>query len=151
MRRFADLLELRAAIGEFLGESDWMLISQDMINGFAELTNDRQWIHVDPERAKSSPIGTTVAHGHLTLSLIPHMLAGVFDIGGVISYLNYGCNKVRFITPVPSGSRIKTSIRLGAVEATAKGFLITCDTTVRLEGVDRPACVAEMVTMAIPE
>ena len=151
MRQFADVQELKTMVGQVLGESDWVTVSQEMIDRFAEATGDYQWIHVDRERAKASPFGNTIAHGFLTLSLIPRLLDRVYQVGKVAARLNYGCNKVRFTQPVPSGSRIKAQIRLAGVEDTPKGVRITSEATVVLEGSDRPACIADLVAVVIPE
>ncbi len=151
MRRFADVEELKRATGEVLGESDWLVVSQDMIDRFAEATGDYQWIHVDREKARRSPFGTTIAHGFLTLSLIPRLLDQVYAIERIAARLNYGCNKVRFTQPVPSGSRIRARIKLLEVEATPKGVRITSEATVSIEGAERPACIAELVAVVIPE
>ncbi|HJT06455.1 MAG TPA: MaoC family dehydratase [Stellaceae bacterium] len=150
MRRFADVQELRAAQGQTLGESDWVTVTQDMIDRFAEATGDRQWIHVDRERAKASPFGTTIAHGFLTLSLIPQMLYGVYSVAKVGASLNYGCNKVRFTQPVPSGSRVRGSIKLLKVEDLARGTRVTTEATLRLDSSERPACIAELVAVLLP-
>jgi acyl dehydratase len=151
MRQFADVHELKTAIGQTLGESEWVTVSQEMIDRFAEATGDYQWIHVDRERAKASPFRTTIAHGFLTLSLIPRLLDKVYSVGKVAARLNYGCNKVRFTQPVPSGGRIKAKIRLADVEDTPKGVRITSEATVRLEGSERPVCIAELLAVVIPE
>jgi acyl dehydratase len=150
MRRFADIDELRAAVGQVLGESEWLTVSQEIIDLFAEATGDHQWIHVDRERAKASPFGTTIAHGFLTLSLIPQMVYRIYGVDKIEAGLNYGCNKVRFITPVPSGSRIRTRLKLLSVENTDRGVRITSEATVELEGAERPACTAELVAVLIP-
>jgi acyl dehydratase len=151
MREFADVEALKQAVGEVLGESEWVTVSQEMIDRFAEATGDYQWIHVDRERAKASEFGTTIAHGFLTLSLVPRLLDKVYSVGKVAARLNYGCNKVRFTQPVPAGGRIKARIRLAAVEGTPKGIRVTNEATVTLEGSERPACVAEIVAVVIPE
>jgi acyl dehydratase len=151
MRQFADVRDLRSAVGQVLGESEWVAVTQEMIDRFAEATGDFQWIHVDREKAKASPFGTTIAHGFLTLSLVPRLLDKVYTVGKVAARLNYGCNKVRFTQPVPSGQRIKASIKLLEVEDTPKGVRVTSEATVALEGSDRPACVAELVAVIIPE
>jgi acyl dehydratase len=150
MRRFADVHELRAAQGQILGESDWVTVTQEMIDRFAEATGDHQWIHVDRERAKASSFGTTIAHGFLTLSLIPQMLYAVYSVGKVGPSLNYGCNKVRFTQPVPSGSRVRGSIKLLKVEDMARGARVTTETTLRLDTSERPACIAELVAVLLP-
>jgi acyl dehydratase len=151
MRQFADVHELKTAIGQVLGESAWVTVSQEMIDRFAEATGDYQWIHVDRERAKASPFGTTIAHGFLTLSLVPRLIDEVYQVGKVAARLNYGCNKVRFTQPVPSGSRIKARIRLAAVEDTPKGVRVTTEATMVLEASDRPACIADLVAVVLPE
>jgi acyl dehydratase len=151
MREFADVEELKTAVGQVLGESDWVVVTQDMIDRFAEATGDFQWIHVDREKAKASPFGTTIAHGFLTLSLTPRLIDRIYRVGKVAARLNYGCNKVRFTQPVPSGGRIKASARLLEVTATPKGVRITTEATVTLEGAERPACIAELVAVVIPE
>jgi acyl dehydratase len=151
MREFADVHELKQVVGEVLGESEWMTVSQEMIDRFADATGDHQWIHVDRERAKASDFGTTIAHGFLTLALVPRLLDKVYRVGKVRARLNYGCNKVRFTEPVPAGGRIKARIRLAAVEDTPKGVRITSEATVALEGAARPACIAELVAVVIPE
>ncbi|HXZ00363.1 MAG TPA: MaoC family dehydratase [Stellaceae bacterium] len=150
MRQFADIQELKTALGQTIGESEWMTVSQEMIDRFAEATDDFQWIHVDRERAKASPFGGTIAHGFLTLSLIPRLIDKIFHVEKVAARLNYGCNKVRFIQPVPSGSRIKALIRLAEIEETPKGVRMTSEATVTLEGSKRPACIAELVVVLIP-
>jgi acyl dehydratase len=150
MRRFADIDELRNAVGEVLGESEWVTVGQETIDLFAEATGDHQWIHVDRERAKASPFGATIAHGFLTLSLIPRMIYRIYAVGKIEAGLNYGCNKVRFITPVPSGGRVRTRLKLLSVEDTPRGVRITSEATVELEGAERPACTAELVAVLIP-
>jgi acyl dehydratase len=151
MRHFSNVQELGAAVGQIMGESDWVTVSQEMIDRFAEATGDFQWIHVDRARAKGSPFGNTIAHGFLTLSLLPRLIDSVYEVGKVAARLNYGCNKVRFTQPVPSGSRIRARIRLAAVEPSDKGVRITTEATVLLEGSERPACIADLVAVVIPE
>ena len=151
MRRFADIEELTAAVGETLGESGWLTVTQEMIDGFAAATGDHQWIHVDRERAKASPFGTTIAHGYLTLSLIPRMIAEIYRLDGAGARLNYGCNKVRFTQPVPSGSRVRTRVKLLSVDKAARGVRAISEATVEIEGARRPACVAELIVLVLPE
>jgi acyl dehydratase len=151
MRVFADVEELKTAVGEVLGDSEWMTVSQEMIDRFAEATGDFQWIHVDRERAGKSDFGATIAHGFLTLSLIPRLADRVFKVGKVGARLNYGCNKVRFTQAVPSGGRIRARIKLAGVEPTPKGVRIIQEATVALEGSERPACIAELVAVVLPE
>ncbi len=150
MRVFADLEELRSATGQVLGESDWITVSQEMIDRFAEATGDFQWIHVDRERARQSPLGNTIAHGFLTLSLVPQMIYSVYRVEKVGASLNYGSNKVRFTQPVPSGSRVKGKIRLANVETIERGVRVTNEATVMLEGSERPACIAELMAVLLP-
>jgi acyl dehydratase len=149
MRVFASAKELRAAVGTELGVSAWFEITQERIDRFAEATGDRQWIHIDPERARrESPYGTTVAHGYLTLSMLPVFIYDVIRLEGVRQSVNYGSNRVRFPAPVPAGSRLRGRIRLIGAEPMQGGALrATLQTTVEIEGSDRPACVAE--TMAV--
>ena len=149
MRVFSSAAEMAAAVGTELGVSAWVEVAQARIDAFAEATGDRQWIHVDPERARrESPYGTTVAHGYLTLSLLPVFITDVIRLDGVRQSVNYGSNRVRFPAPVPAGSRLRGRIRLVATEPTGDGALrATLETTVEIEGSERPACVAE--TMAI--
>ena len=149
MRVFASAAELAAAAGTELGVSGWVEVAQARINAFAEATGDRQWIHVDPERAKrESPYGTTVAHGYLTLSMLPVFIYDVIRLDGVRQSVNYGSNRVRFPAPVPAGSRLRGRIRLLVAEPMEGGALrVTLQTTVEIEGSERPACVAE--TMAV--
>ena len=132
--------------GADLGSSDWMLIDQARINGFADDTDDHQWIHVDPERARSGPFGTTIAHGYLTLSLAPAMLAQVIDVDNVQAAVNYGLNKVRFTAPVPVGSRLRAGCRLARFERIDGGAQLTTVVTLEREGDSKPVCVAEWIT-----
>jgi acyl dehydratase len=148
MRVFASAEALAAAVGTELGVSGWFEITQERIDRFAEATGDRQWIHVDPERARrESPYGTTVAHGYLTLSLLPVFIYDVIRLDGVRQSVNYGSNRVRFPAPVPAGSRLRGRIRLATAEPMGAGLRATLHTTVEIEGSERPACVAE--TMAV--
>jgi acyl dehydratase len=147
VRVFANLAALKAAVGTELGLSDWIEISQDRIDRFAAATNDHQWIHVDPERARrESPYGTTIAHGYLTLSLVSAFILNVMRLEGMTAGINYGCNRVRFTAVVPRGARLRGRVRLKAVEdQPPNGVRIVVDTTVELEGSDRPALIAETV------
>jgi acyl dehydratase len=140
---FASLDELKAAAGTSLGHSQWLEVDQDRISRFADATDDHQWIHVDPEKAKAGPFGTTVAHGFLTLSLVPAMIEDKFRVEGVRMGVNYGLNKVRFPAALPSGSRVRGLIELVAVDEVAGGAQITYQVTIEREGGDRPVCVAE--------
>ena len=131
--------------GAEFGPSSWIGVTQDRIDAFAGATDDHQWIHVDPERAAGGPFGTTIAHGYLTLSLLPAMSQEVVPRQDGGMSLNYGLNKVRFPAPVPSGSRVRGTFRVGEVEESDWGFQATMTATVEREGGDKPVCVAELV------
>lgn len=146
MRRFASLEELAACLGQEVGTSDWITITQRHIDEFAEATGDRQWIHVDPVRAAAGPFGTTIAHGFLTLSLLPQMADTAIELGGVRMGVNYGLNKVRFPAPVPVGSRLRGHFRLTAFEPIEGGAQITMEVTMEREGSAKPVCVAESLS-----
>jgi len=136
---------LKAKIGEHLGFSDWVEVTQDQVNMFAEATGDHQWIHVDPERAKSGPFGGPIAHGYLTLSLAPGLLTSVLRVEGIAMGVNYGLNKLRFPSPVPVGSKVRVGATLAGVEDFAGGAQVTLDLVFEVEGKDKPACVAQAV------
>lgn len=146
MRTIANLDELKAAVGEHLGTSDWHVIEQERIDMFAEATGDHQWIHVDQEKAKEGPFGTTIAHGYLTLSLIPMLNWESYTVEGTRMGVNYGLNKVRFISPVPVGSKVRASTELLEVSDVPGGVQQVCRVTIELEGAEKPACVAETVS-----
>jgi acyl dehydratase len=141
--------DMKAHIGEEMAASDWLLVDQPMIDKFAEATGDHQWIHVDVERAKKDmPGGKTIAHGFLTLSLIPMLNHQISHINNVRNGINYGCNKVRFTSPVPAGSKVRARAKLIAADPmTGGGVRLTNQVTIEIEGQERPACVAE--TMSI--
>src|SRR3954452_8736436 len=143
--------ELKDLIGKTLGPGDWREVTQDMIDTFAELSGDDQWIHVDVERAKEEgPFGTTVAHGNLTLSMIDGFRRGILESTGFKLGVNYGWNKVRFPAPVPAGSRVRASVEVLTVEDVGGGwFQVTQRWTVEVEGNEKPACVAESVGRAL--
>ncbi|CAL9374390.1 MaoC family dehydratase [Streptomyces sp. enrichment culture] len=145
-RIFTSVEELRAAVGEQLGYSDWLEVDQKRIDLFADATGDHQWIHVDRERAASGPFGTTIAHGYLTLSLLPVLTPQVMRVEGVRMGVNYGTNKVRFPAPVPVGSRLRATALLKAVDDVPDGVQVTAVVTVEREGGDKPVCVAESVS-----
>lgn len=147
MRILNDSLEIAAAAGEELGVSEWLAITQERIDLFADATGDRQWIHVDPERAADGPFGATVAHGYLTLSMLPFLGAQVYAFAGDVARVNYGLNKVRFVTPVRVGSKIRNRVELLTVEDIDKGQRATLQHTVEIKGSDKPACVAETVVL----
>ena len=143
---FASLDDLRAATGTEVGHGPWLDVTQERIDRFAEATDDHQWIHVDPERAATGPFGGTVAHGFLTLSLIPALTTGLTAVDGVRMGVNYGLNKVRFPAPVPSGSRVRGRLELLSVDDVPGGVQLTSRVTVECEGGDKPVCVAETVS-----
>ncbi|MGQ3179565.1 MAG: MaoC family dehydratase [Blastomonas fulva] len=145
-RIFASVDELRAAVGERLGRTDWLEITQQRIDQFAEATGDHQWIHVDIERAKAGPFGGPIAHGFLTLSLLPRFYETAFDVTESRMGVNYGLNRVRFMSPVPVGKRLRARMKLLTSEPIADdGIQMTWETTIELEGAAKPACVAESV------
>jgi len=146
MRIFAGVQDFLDAIGESLGEGDWLLVDQERVNTFAQATGDFQWIHVDPERAASSPFGGTIAHGYLTLSLCPYLVKSVYRIDGSKMGVNYGLNKVRFITPVKVGSRVRVKTVLKNAEQIGDGVQVTLENTIELEGSAKPACIAETMS-----
>jgi acyl dehydratase len=143
---FTSVDELRGAAGTEIGVSDWHAVDQDRINRFADATGDHQWIHVDPERAKAGPNGGTIAHGFLTLSMIPALAKGIGTVDGVKMGVNYGLNKVRFPAPVPAGSRIRARLKLLTVDDVAGGVQVTSQVTVESDHGDKPVCVAETVS-----
>jgi acyl dehydratase len=138
--------ELDALSGQHLGWSDWHVIDQEQVNLFADATGDHQWIHVDPERAAAGPFGTTIAHGYLTLSIIPAILHEVVRVEGFTFGVNYGCNKVRFPSPVKVGSKLRLGTGVGSVERVGDdGAQVVLDITIEAEGSDKPSCVAQVV------
>ena len=135
---------LRQHVGQEVGVGDWLDVSQERINQFAEATEDRQWIHTDPERAaRESPFKETIAHGFLTLSLLSELGKRAILVGGVRMVINYGLNRVRFVSPVPSGSRVRGRFALASVEDISGGAQATWKVTVEREGSEKPSCVAE--------
>ncbi len=139
---------LEGRIGEELGVSDWLTIDQARISAFADATNDHQWIHVDPERAAGGPFGSTIAHGYLTLSLVAGLSAGLFGESGFAAIINYGLEKVRFITPVRVGSRIRLRAKLVSIEPKGPGRrLMTTENTIEIDGEAKPALVAVGLAM----
>ncbi len=144
-REFEDLAELKAAGGQEIGTSDWVEVSQDRINLFADATGDHQWIHVDPELAAKGPFGKTIAHGYLTLSLLPVFGEQIYAVKSVVMGVNYGANKVRFPSPVPVDSRLRATATLKETTDIAIGTQIVMTFVVEIEGSDKPACIAEVV------
>jgi acyl dehydratase len=143
---FAGIDEIKAAVGRDLGTSDWLEITQERVNQFADATGDHQWIHVDPVRAASGPFGGPIAHGYLTLSLSNALLPEIVEVQGVSMGVNYGCGKVRFPAPVPVGSRIRAQATLASVEDVAGGVQTTMLITVEVEDGTKPACVIESIS-----
>ena len=146
MRSFDKLAELQALVGQEIGVSDWIQIDQHRINLFAEATGDHQWIHVDPVRAAAGPFGSTIAHGFLTLSLLPEMFANGYEIRDSHMGINYGLNRVRFTAPVPVDSRVRGRFKLLKYEAIDGGAQLSIEVTMEREGAERPVCVAESLT-----
>ncbi len=145
MRTFDNVDALTAAVGEELGTSNWLTVTQDMIDTFAEATGDHQWIHVDPQKAAKGPFGTTIAHGYLTLSLLPVLLHEVYAVDNIAMGMNYGANKVRFPSPVPVDSRVRVTGKLLDAKPISLGTQFVLQATIELEGSSKPACVAEVV------
>jgi acyl dehydratase len=137
--------ELKKLVGTHLGYSDYRRVTQEEVNLFADATGDHQWIHVDPERAATGPFGHTIAHGYLTLSLIPVLLGGVIKVDGVAMGVNYGANKVRFTSPVPVGSEVRAGATLVSVDDIAGGAQVALDVTVEVKDAAKPSCVAQVV------
>jgi acyl dehydratase len=141
----SNLDKFKDLVGTHLGYSDPMIVDQKTIDLFADATGDHQWIHVDPERSKDGPYGTTIAHGYLTLSLIPALIGQVFLVENLTFGINYGCNKVRFAAPVPSGSSLRLGVAVASVEEIEGGVQVVIDTTLEIEGSAKPSCIAQVV------
>ena len=148
---FGTPAELKAAEGKHLGYSDWLEITQDRIDKFADATGDHQWIHVDPERAKDGPFGACIAHGYLTQSLVNMFLPQILEVRGISMGVNYGADKLRFPAPVRVGSRIRGGGELLKVEEVKGGVQATIRVTVEIEGGDRPGCVIDTISRYYPE
>lgn len=149
---FENPRELLGAVGKRLGASEWLTIEQERIDQFAEATGDHQWIHVDPERAKDGPFGTTIAHGYLTLSLVNALLPQILVVNNVSMGVNYGTDKMRFPAPVPVGSRIRGVGELVAAKVVKGGAVqVTVRITVEIEGSDRPGCVVDTISRFVPQ
>ena len=150
-RSFETLAELARCVGQEVAVSDWLTITQEQVNLFAQATGDHQWIHVDVERAKAGPFGAPIAHGFLTLSLLPKLVESALEIRGSRMGVNYGLNKVRFTAPVPVGSRVRSrSTLLEAKPIENGGYQLTWQVTIELEGSPKPACVAESINRRYP-
>ncbi|NLA65487.1 MAG: MaoC family dehydratase [Leucobacter sp.] len=145
MREFESADEILASVGEEVGVSSWIEVTQERVSTFADATDDWQWIHLDAERAAEGPFGGTIAHGFLTLSMLVPMMAQVYSAPSSKMSLNYGLNKVRFTSPVPVGSRIRGRFVLAAVDEVEGGLQLTWAATVEREDSDRPACIAEFI------
>ncbi|MEV4144461.1 MaoC family dehydratase [Amycolatopsis sp. NPDC049691] len=145
MRIFSDIGELAAAAGEELGSSDWLVVDQERIDAFADATGDHQWIHVDPARAAGGPFGGTIAHGLLTLSLLPTFQHQIYRVDGVRMAVNYGLNKVRLPAPVPVGAKLRATSKLVEVEQLEGAVQAVVATTIEIEGGAKPACVVESI------
>ena len=149
MRIFNDFDELKAAVGSEIGVSDWHEVTQEQINRFADATGDEQWIHVDVERAKRElPGKSTIAHGILTLALVPEFIRGVARIRGLTRTLNYGANRIRYLAPVPAGAKLRGRVTVAdAEDVQPDGLRVTYAVTVELKGGKRPACIAEVIAL----
>jgi len=150
MRIFNGIPDIESAVGSHVGYSDWHTVTQEQVDRFAEATGDHQWIHVDVERAKDGPFGTTIAHGYLTLSLLPMLVGEVYTIEGVKMGVNYGANKLRFPAPVPVGSKVRAGVSLLEVTPNALGYQIATRVTIEREGGDKPACVVDVLAVVVP-
>jgi len=149
VRTFTDVAELEATVGQAIGTTEWFEITQDRVDAFADATDDHQWIHVDVERARTGPFGGTIAHGYLTLSLIPMFNTQLMSIETTGARLNYGLNKVRFPNPVKVGARIRCTATLGALTDIPAGKQMVTSYVIEIEGEAKPACVAEMVVLLL--
>jgi acyl dehydratase len=145
MRVFSDVSDLPEAVGEDLGTSDWAVIDQARIDAFADATGDHQWIHVDGERAAAGPFGGTIAHGLLTLSLLPQFLHQIYRVDNVAMVVNYALNKVRFPALVPAGTRLRASSRMAEATTVGRGVPVVLVTTIESVGGHKPACVVESI------
>ena len=137
--------DFHGLVGQHLGYSPWRTVTQEQVNLFADATGDHQWIHVDPERAASGPFGGPIAHGYLTLSLAPVLLAQLLRVEGVSMGVNYGCNRVRFVSPMPVGQDLRCGVTLTSVDDIEGGIQVTLDLTMEVRDAPKPACVAQVV------
>ena len=151
VREFQGIAELEKHLGQELGTSDWVTVDQERINTFADATGDHQWIHIDEERAKAGPFGGTIAHGFITLSLLPLLGAEVMNVTGMKMKINYGLNKVRFPKPVPAGAKVRDVVTLKEIVRKSSGIQVVMDHVIEIEGSDRPACIAEAVTLMVED
>ena len=148
MAHFSSVQELEAAVGQ-RETTDWITIDQGRINRFADATDDHQWIHTDPERAAAGPFGATIAHGFLVLSLLPALASDRVSLDGTVMGINYGLDRVRFPHPVPVNSRVRAVSELAKVESTGQGVRVVTGITIELEGADKPAAVADWITLYV--
>jgi acyl dehydratase len=149
MKVFHNIDDMRQAVGTHLGYSDWHTVTQQQIDTFAEATGDHQWIHVDPEKAAQGPFGSTIAHGYLTLSLVPILVSQIYQVQGMQMGVNYGANKVRFPSPVPAGSTVRAGVELLSVEPGNGGHRVIARVTIECAGAGKPACVVETVRLLV--
>jgi acyl dehydratase len=150
MRIFNDVTELGKAVGEHIGWSEPVTVTQEQVNLFADATGDHQWIHVDPERAKAGPFGGTIAHGYLTLSLVPALMQTIYRVDNLAMGINYGAEKVRFPAALPVGSTVRAGAELVSVREVAQGAQAVVRVTVQADGVEKPVCVADIVVLFVP-
>lgn len=151
VREINGIAELEKLVGHEVGSSDWVTIDQDRIQLFADATDDHQWIHLDEEKAKAGPFGGTIAHGFLTLSLLPMLSQRTVDVTGMKMKINYGLNKVRFPQPVPAGARVRDTITLDSVERKDAGVMVIMTHVIEIDGAERPACIAESVSLMVEQ
>ncbi len=150
MRTFHGVEELQEAVGSHLGYSEWHTVTQEQIDGFAAWTGDHQWIHVDPAKAAAGPFGSTIAHGYLTLSLVPRLVWQIYTVEGIRMGVNYGANKLRFPSPVPVDSKVRAGVELLSVTPGSAGYQVVARVTVERDGGDKPACVVDTVSLLVP-
>jgi acyl dehydratase len=149
VRTFSSLAEFAAATGEHLGYSNWHEVTQEQVNAFADATGDHQWIHIDPDRAASGPFGTTIAHGYLTLAMLPVLGGEIYRIENLAMAVNYGLDRLRFPAPVLTGSRIRAGATLREVKETSRGLLSYSRVTVEVDGQTKAVCIADTVTLFV--
>jgi acyl dehydratase len=150
MRTFSSVKELPDAVGEHFGYSEWLTVTQERVNQFADATGDHQWIHVDPERARQGPFGGPIAHGYLTLSLVSVLMRDIYRVDGLAMAINYGTDRVRFPAPLPVGASVRAGGELLSVRETPQGYQIVVRMTVEAQGIEKPVCVADAVVILVP-
>ncbi len=150
MNVFPSIGALENAIGTHIGYSDWYLVTQEQIDTFAKATWDHQWIHTEPDKAALGPYGRTIAHGYLTLSLVPALTYQVYRVEGILMGVNYGADKLRFPAPVLVGSRVRAGVEVVSLQLKSAGYQLRTKVTIECEGVDKPACVVETLTILVP-